>query len=146
VSSGFLLLAAGTLIFFWLFFMLADYSWESKKLRGLDSRVRPEGSSERAEYRWYSWVRYLTVVALTYLNTFVLVVSQIPGRENPSDVLAAILLVIVLVLLLHVVDNFWDRKRPRGLSRVHRGLFWSYFWARYPALILATIAAATRGL
>ena len=146
MSFGFLLLAAGTLIFFWLFFMLADYSWESKKLRGLDSAVRPGGSSEKAEYRWYSWVRYLTVIALTYVNAFVLVGSQIPGRENPSRVLAAISLVIVFAIMLLMIDSFWDRSRRRGLSRIHAGVFWSYFWLRYPALILATIAAATRGL
>ena len=145
MSFGSLLLAAGTLAFFWLFFMLADYSWETKKLRGLDSRVQPGDSSEKAEYCWYSWVRYLTVIGLTYVNAFVLVGSDIPGRENPARVLAAISLVIALGIVLHAFDSFWDRRRRRSLRRIYAGLFWFYFWLRYPVLILATIAAATRG-
>jgi hypothetical protein len=144
VSLVFLLVAAGTLTFFWLFFMLLDYSWEDKKLRGLDPSVRPialGSSSERAEYRRYSWVRYLTIVTLTYINTLVLTVSRVRGEENSARVLGATALILLVATVLHAVDSFWDRKRRRGLRRIEAGIFWSYFWLRYPALILATVTA-----
>jgi hypothetical protein len=143
------LLAAATLIFFWLLFVVADYSWEKKKRRGLDAR-RGSGfggfSSERADYRWYSWIRYLTMILLTYLNALVLGISQDQGEENPSRLLEAISLVIALSIVLLLVDDLWERKSRRKRSGVFSGFFWSYFWLRYPVLIAATIVAARRGL
>jgi hypothetical protein len=143
------LLAAGTLIFFWLLFIVADYSWEKKKRRGLDARAGSGfggSSSERADYRWYSWIRYLTMILLTYINTLVLETSQDQVEENPSRLLEAISLVIILSIVLLLVDGLWERKRRRVLSGFFSGFFWSYFWLRYPVLIAATIAAARRGL
>jgi hypothetical protein len=74
VSHGILLLAAGVLTFFGCFFMLADYGWERKKCRGLATQARPSTfgmRSERTEYESYSWIRYLVIMLLTYVNAVV---------------------------------------------------------------------------
>lgn len=142
-------LAVGTLVFFWLLFMLADYSWETKKHRGLDSRVRARPSgfpTETAEYRWYSWIQYLLTILLTYLNALVLLTSEDRHEENPIRLLGAISSVITLSIVLLFFDGLWERKRRRNLSRICSVIFWSYFWLRYPALIVATLQPAKFGL
>src|SRR5580704_9565811 len=71
-SPSIILIVAGALTFFWLFFMLDDYGWERKKCRGLDTQARPHmfgKRSEQAEYAWYSRGRYLAIILLTYLNS-----------------------------------------------------------------------------
>ena len=146
------LLAAGVLVFFWLFFMLADYGWERKKCRGLDARVRPSRfgmRSERAEYDWYSWIRYLVIILLTYINAVGAIDSQFQDTEShvsPVRMVWAFFAVILFSIALLAIDGYWDRRRKRGWSRIYAIAFWLYFWLRYPALILATITATERGL
>ena len=82
---AFLLLAAGVLMFFSVFFSLADYGWERKKCRGLDALARPSTfgmRSERAEYEWYSWIRYLVIMLLTYVNTVGVIDSEAQNKEG----------------------------------------------------------------
>jgi hypothetical protein len=80
------LLSGGTLLFFWLLLMLADYGWEQKKRRGLDAQalngrqIGLEGR-ERSTYGWYSWVRYLGMILLTYINVVALMDSE-PERDD----------------------------------------------------------------
>jgi hypothetical protein len=142
------LLAAATLAFFWMLFMLADYSWEKKKRRGLDSRVRSRSGfpTERAEYQWYSWIQYLLTILLTYINALVLLTSQDQHEENPIRLLEAISLVIMLSIVLLLFDGLWERERRRGQPGICSVIFWSYFWLRYPVLIVATLQAAKLGL
>jgi hypothetical protein len=152
VSYSLLLLAACVLILFWLFFMLADYSWERKKCRGLDACVRPGTfgtRSERAEYEWYSWIRYAVIILLTYVNTIGLIDSKLQERESfasPSRMFWTFSIVILFSIALLAVDGYWDRRRAHGFSRIYTRVFWSYFWLRYPILIIATITATMRGL
>jgi hypothetical protein len=152
VSHSFALFAAGVLTFFWLLFMLADYDWERKKWRGLDAQGRTGTfgmRSERAEYEWYSWIRYLVIILLTYVNAVGVIDS---GRQNteslvlPARMFWAFSVVILFSILLVAIDAYWDRRRQQGLSGIYGVVFWSYFWLRYPALILATITATERGL
>ena len=152
MSHSLVLLSAGVVTFSWLFFMLADYRWEKKKRRGLDLKVRPARfgtQSERAEYEWYSWIRYLAVILVTYLNTAGLMTSE-PGNTegivSPIRIVWAFSFVIFLSIVLLAIDGYWDRMRRRGLNRIHASLFWSYFWLRYPVLIWTTITATKRGL
>lgn len=68
VPHYFILLAAGVVTSSWFFFMLADYGWERKKSRGLGIKDRPSKlgtQSERTDYEWYSWIRYLAVILVT---------------------------------------------------------------------------------
>jgi hypothetical protein len=142
-------LAVGTLVFFWLLFMLADYSREKKKRRGLDSRVRSRPSgfpTERTEYQWYTWIQYLLTILLTYFNTPVPLPSQDQHEENPIRLLEVISLVIIPSIVLLLFDGLWERKRRRSLSRTCSVIFWSCFWLRYPVLIVATRQAAKLGL
>jgi hypothetical protein len=152
VSHSVLLFTGGFLTFFCLFLILADYGWESKKRRGLDARVRPSAfgmRSERSEYEWYSWIRYLVIILLAYLNS-VGEIASVPAQNeslaSPLRMVWAFSLVILFSVVLLAVDEYWDRKRRRGLNGLLAGVFWSYFWLRYPALILATIAATKAGL
>lgn len=132
--------------------MLADYGWEAKKGRGLDMQVRLPAfgmQSERAEYAWYSWIRYLVIILLAYLNSIGAIDSEPPdhdGLVSPARMVCAFAAVIVFSIALLAIDGYWDRRRRRGLSGIHAAIFWSYFWLRYPALILATIIATKRGL
>jgi hypothetical protein len=152
VSHNFLLFAGGFLTLFWLFFMLADYGWEVKKCRGLDVQVRLRAfgmQSERAEYEWYSWIRYLAIILLAYLNSIGVIDSEPAANDglvSPVRMVWAFSAVILFSIALLAIDRYWDRKRRCGLRRIHAAIFWSYFWLRYPALILATIAATKRGL
>ena len=76
---GLILLGGGVLTFFWLLFMLADYGWERKKRRGLDLQVRTNWlgkRQERATYEWYSWIRYLAIILLTYINVVGVIDSE----------------------------------------------------------------------
>jgi hypothetical protein len=147
-----LLPAAGVLAFFWLFFMLADYGWERKKCRGLEAQARPSAFgmiSERGEYRWYSWIRYLVIMLLTYVNAIGVIDSEAQNEEglvSPVRTFWACSVVILFSIGLFAIDGYWDRRRRRALSWSQASVFWSYFWLRYPALILATIIAARRGL
>jgi len=152
VSYLLLPLFAGILIFLWLFFMLADYGWERKKRRGLDSQVRTSWlgkRSERAEYEWYSWIRYLAVVLVAYLNTIAVIDSKSQDNEglvSPPRMAWAFSVVIFFSIVLLAIDGYWDRRWRRGLNRTYARVFWFYFWLRYPALVLATITATRRGL
>ena len=152
VSYALLSLLAGILIFLWFFFMLADYGWERKKRRGLDSQVRTiwlGAGSERAEYEWYSWIRYLTVVLVAYLNTIAVIDSKSQDNEglvSPPRMVWAFSIVIFSSIVLVAIDGYWDRRWHRGLDGTCAGVFWFYFWLRYPALVLVTIIATRRGL
>jgi uncharacterized membrane protein len=132
--------------------MLADYGWERKKRRSLDSQVRTSWlgkRSERAEYEWYSWIRYLAVIFMAYLNTIAVIDSKLQDNEgvvSPLRMVWASSVVIFLSIVLLATDAYWDRKWRRGLNGTYARVFWFYFWLRYPALVLATITAAKRGL
>lgn len=132
--------------------MVADYGWERRKRRGLDAQVRPGKiimRSERAEYGWYSWTRYALIILLTYLNSAAVINFNPTGNESlmsPGRVVVAFSAVILISIALRAIDGFWDRKRQRGLCGRHATLFWSYYWLRYPVLIVATITATKRGL
>jgi hypothetical protein len=132
--------------------MLADYGWERKKCRGLEAQARPSGFgmiSERTEYEWYSWIRYLVIMLLTYVNAIRVIDFEAQNEEglvSPVRTFWACSAVILFSIGLFAVDGYWDRRRRRGLSWSQASVFWSYFWLRYPALILATIIAARRGL
>ncbi len=149
---GLLFLAGGILASLWLFFMLADYGWERKKGRGLNAQARPGTfglRSERAEYEWYSWARYLAIILLTYINTVGFLDSQSPNTGNlisPIRMVRAVSIAIFFSIVLLVIDSYWDLTRRRGLSGIYASIFWSYFWLRYPSLILVTITATKRGL
>jgi hypothetical protein len=152
VSYGLALLRAGVLTFFFAFFTLADYSWERRKARGLNEQHRPSAfgkQSERREYEWYSWIRYLVIILLTYMNAAAVVDSEtreIDLSVSPTRMLWGLSDVLLLSIALFIIDGFWDRRRQRGSGGVEAGVFWSYFWLRYPALILATIAATKHAL
>jgi hypothetical protein len=152
VPHGLVLLAAGVITFSSLFFILADYGWEKRKCRGLDAKVRSGGfgtQSERAEYEWYAWIRYLAVILVTCLNTTWLMNSEPQNTEplvSPSRMFWAFSVVIFVSIVLLATDCYWDRRRQRRLSRIHASLFWSYFWLRYPFLVWMTITATRRGL
>jgi hypothetical protein len=152
VSSNLALLGGGVLIFFLLFFMVADYGWERRKRRGLDAQVRPGKfilRSERAEYEWYSRTRYALIILLTCLNSAAVANSNPTSNESlmsPERVVVAFSAVILISIALGAIDGYWDRKRQRGLTGRHGALFWSHYWLRYPVLILATIAATKRVL
>ena len=152
MSHSLVLLAVGVVAFSWLLFMLADYGWERRKCRGLDAQGRPSRfgmRSERAEYEWYSWIRYLVIILLTYINAVGVIDSEPQQTEilvSPVRMVWAFSAVILLSSALLAIDGYWDRRRQRKLSRIHAGVFWAYFWLRYLALILATITATKRGL
>ncbi len=152
MSHSFVLLSAGVLAFLWLFLMMADYSWENKKSRGLSRETRTTRvgkRSEQVEYEWYSWIRYLGVILLTYLNATGVIESEprrIAAFESPVRMFWLFLIVILLAIALLEIDGYWDRQRLQGLNGIQTALFWSYFWLRYPALIVATIQATKQGL
>jgi len=143
---------AAILIFLWVFFMLADWGWEKKKRRGLDLVVRASwlgNRSERGEYEWYSWIRYLAVILVAYLNTFAVIDSKVPGSKSlvsPLRMVWAASIVIFFSIVLLAIDSYWDRRWRCALNRTYARVFWFYFWLRYPALVLATITATKRGL
>jgi hypothetical protein len=145
-------LLVGSLTLLWFFLMLADYGWECRKRRGLDSQLRPgafEMRSERAEYESYSRMRYLAVIVLTYLNSAAVIDSE--ARDNalfvsPGRLFSVFFLAILFSAILLAIDSYWDRRTRRGLTGIPAGLFWSYFFLRYPALILATITATKMAL
>jgi hypothetical protein len=152
MSHGLLLFAAGVLTFFWFLFMLADYGWERKKCRGLDAQAQPRtfgAQSEQVEYEWYSWIRFFVTMLLTYLNAVGAIDSEPKyndGLVSPVRMFWSFCAVILFSIGLLAIDGYWDRKRRRGLSGRQKSIFWSYFWLRYPALILATITATKQGL
>ena len=152
LSHSFLLFAGSVLVLAWLFFLLADYSWEKKKCRGLNAQVQSGKfgmRSERTEYECYSWVRYLAIILLTYVNTIGVIDSEpqdSDGLVSPVHMLSAFSVVILFSIGLLAIDGYWDRKRQHRLSGICATVFWPYFWLRYPALILATIVATRRGL
>jgi glycosyltransferase involved in cell wall biosynthesis len=152
VSTSLVLIAVGVVTFLWLFFMLADYGWERKKCRGLDVVVRPNRfgmRSEKTEYEWYSWIRYLAITLLTYVNAVGVIDSGPQGTVrlvSPIRMFWASAFVILFSILFLAIDGYWDRRRRHGLSIVHARFFWSYFWLRYPVLISLTVIAAKRGL
>jgi hypothetical protein len=128
------LLADGFMTLLRVYFKLADYGWESKKCRGLDVQA-PSGRfgqrSERAEHEWYSWSRYLAIILLTYLNSVGVIDSEAQYNErfvSPARMFWAFSAVILFSIVLLAIDGYWDRRRRRGLSRIHAGVFWSYFW------------------
>lgn len=152
VSRSFVLLGAGVLTFLYLFLIIADYGWENKKRRGLSLQTRTTRlgkRSERAVYEWYSWIRYLGIILLTYINAMSVIESE-PGKtaafESPVRMFWLFLIVILFAIALLEIDGYWDRQRRQGLNGIQTALFWSYFWLRYPALILATIQATRQGL
>ena len=122
------------------------------KRRGLNSQVRTSwlgAGSQRAEYEWYSWIRYLTVVLVAYLNTIAVIDSKSQDNEglvSPPGMVWAFSIVIFFSIVLVALDGYWDRRWRRGLDGTCAGVFWFYFWLRYPALVLVTIIATRRGL
>lgn len=134
---------------FYAFFMLADYGWEKKKQRGLDRCVRTGKWSEATEYEWYSWIRYLAVILLTYSNAVPALESdpeRNDGPKSPVRLLFLFCIVILFSIALLAIDGYWERYRPRRFNKTQTAAFWSYFWLRYPALIFVTIQLARRGL
>ena len=152
MSHSFVLLGAGVLALLYLFLMMADYGWENKKRRGLSLQTRAtrlRKRSEQVEYEWYSWIRYLGIILLTYINATGVIESEprkIAVFESPVRMFWLFLIVILFAIALLEIDRYWDRQRRQGLNGIQTALFWSYFWLRYPALILATIQATRQGL
>lgn len=152
MSHSLFLLAAGVLTFVWLFFMLVDHDCERKKCRGLDAQVRASRfgmRSERAEYEWYSWIRYLVIILMTYVNAVGVIDSEpqhTEGLVSPVRMVWAFSAVILFSSALLAIDGYGDRRWQQGLSGIYAMAFWSHFWLRYPALILATITATERGV
>ncbi len=144
------LLGGGTVAFFWLLLMLADYGWERKKRRGFAPGPLPdrrEQLRERTTYGWYSWVRYLIIILLTYINTVAVLNSGPDNHESfvsPLRVVSLFLIVILFSIALLIIDGYWDRRRGE-LMGSRKTLFFLYFWIRYPALIFATIQLTRRG-
>lgn len=149
MSHSLILLGLFILVGLYAFFMLADYGWERRKLRGFDPDV-PEGEwSEARQYAWYSWIRYLAVILLTYINAIAIIESrreQNEGLQSPLRMLWLFCIVVLFSVALVAIDGYWERYRLRGLNNSQTALFWSYFWLRYPALIFITIQLTTRGL
>ncbi len=149
---GLILLGGGVLTFFWLLFMLADYGWERKKRRGLDLQVRTNWlgkRQERATYEWYSWIRYLAIILLTYINVVGVIDSEPEknaGLASPLRMFWLLSIVILFSIALLAIDGYWDRQWRYELSSIQKTVFWLYFWLRYPVLILATIQLTRRGL
>lgn len=151
-SHSFLVLSVCTLACLCLLFLLADLNWESKKVQSFgrvpgDPWARAQRGS--GEYRRYSWVRYLTIVLLTYVNVVGVVESKpenYSGVASPIRMLAMISLLLLFSLALLAIDGYWGRQRPAEFSGLRRLIFWFYFWLRYPALICATVEVTKRGL
>lgn len=144
------LLAACVLTFFWLFSVLADYGWETRKRRTLVTPARLGAlrkPSERREYAWYAWIRYLMTILIAYVNAMGLIGSE-PQRAatvlSPFRTLCAISAVILFSIALLAIDGYWDRSRQGPPTAIRAWIFWFYFWLRYPALILATFEATSR--
>jgi hypothetical protein len=143
-------LLAGLFAFggFYAFFMLADYGWEKRKRRGLDRRARRGRWSEEAEHSWYSWTRYLAVILLTYLNAVVFIQSQpdqLDQTASPVRILLLLGIAVLFSIALLALDGSWDRSKQRGMNRAQSAAFWSYFWLRYPALIILTVQLTRHG-
>ncbi len=152
MSYGLVLLATGVVTLFWLFFMLADYGWERKKRLGLDVQARSATFckwSEQTDYELYSWIRYLVIMLLTYVNTVGVIAAEPESAERLISLVRlfwAFSIAILFSITLLTIDRYWDRSRRRGFNRIQASFFWSYFWLRYPGLILVTLSAAKRGL
>jgi hypothetical protein len=137
VPHAFVVLAVATVAFSSVFFLLADYGWESRK--------RHQEGRDFNAYAWYSWFRYLAIILLTYLNASPLFSSENPLFFSAARTLYMISLVVLLSIAFLRIDRYWDRQLSRSSSRVKTLTFWIYFWLRYPALIAATIQATRRG-
>jgi hypothetical protein len=152
VSQSMVLLGAGILILFWFFLMLEDYSWEKRKCNGLDVEVRSSGfgkQSEQAEYDDWCWIRYPAIILVTFLYSVMVIGSKPQGNTGLVStwrMIWAFSPVILFSIALIAIDRYLDRRRRGGLSRSQTCAFWTYFWLRYPALILATITATKWGL
>jgi hypothetical protein len=152
MSHRFIPLAIGTLAFFWLLLMLADYGWERRNRPGLKANARPgrdENRSEDPGYMGYWWVRYPVIILITYLNAIGLFDSNPRQKSHAASALRflePLFSLIICTFLLLAIDRYWDRKRPSRFTRFDAGLFWSYFSVRYPILILATLIATKHSL
>jgi hypothetical protein len=149
---GLVLFSGGTLLFFWLLLMLADYGWEQKKRHGLDAQSqngRQIQGRKRSTYGWYSWARYLAMILLTYINAIAIMNSEPQkdsGLVSSSRMFWLFLIVILLAIALLTIDGYWDRRRRDELRRAWKVLFWLYFWIRYPVLVIATVQLTRMGL
>jgi hypothetical protein len=129
-----------------------DYGWERKKRFGLDVQARSAAFckwSEQTDYELYSWIRYLVIMLLTYVNTVGVIAAEpesVEGLISLVRLFWTFSVAILFSIILLAIDRYLDRSRRRGLNRIQASFFWSYFWLRHPALILVTLSAAKRGL
>jgi hypothetical protein len=152
VAHSLFLFGAIVLVLFSLFFLAADYGREVKKRRPFKVEQGDSGAVNGGPGRWwYSWVRYLAVILLTYI-TYLWVFDPHSGRSaaftSPSRVLCLGWVLLLFSIALLATDGYWDLKlrRGRGLSGPQRAAFWSYFVLRYPLLIVGTMQVIRRGL
>lgn len=146
------LLGAIVLVLFCWFFLVADYARELKRPRG-PFKVIEGDSGETANAAsgrwWYSWVRYLSIILLTYVTYLWIFDPNIRRSEattSPARLLCLAWVLLLFSVALLATDGYWELKRRRGLSGPQRAPFWSYFVLRYPLLILGTTQVIRRGL
>ena len=152
MPHGFAALATSTMACVCALLLLADYGWERRKRDAANrqaSAVWIGPSYKPAEYRSYSWIRYLAIILITYINVEPILTSEPPTQPvlfSPARIFYLFSLVVLLSIAFLKIDNYWDRRRARTITTPQAFLFWCYFWIRYPALIAATIQATRGGL